>query len=77
MDVENKSANDLKIENTNISKFSIKQQDKSLINNADLSVILNENRNVPNYRPEVDFYENESEDLSMLKDIMSNRSGNK
>lgn len=69
-----KSANDLKIEITNISKFNHNKNDKSLILNANLSDIMKgpdySNKHVVNY------YEHESEDLSILKDIMSKRSNN-
>jgi len=74
------SANDLKIEITNTSKFNQKDirnlkpnNDRSLMINPDLSEILAEPGKTPDFqnKPVINYYENESEDLSMLKEIIS------
>ena len=45
--------------------------------NPDLSEILAEPGKTPDFqnKPMINYYENESEDLSMLKEIISQRSG--
>ncbi|CDW84416.1 UNKNOWN [Stylonychia lemnae] len=82
LDLMDESANDLKIEITNMSKFNNRSNnknnnnDRSLMINPDLSDILNNPSKTPEFqnKPVVNYYENESEDLSMLKEIMSQRS---
>lgn len=57
-------------------KKNQQNNDKSLTENGDISMISMNFKNTPSFsrNPMINFYENTSEDLSMLKDMASDRS---